>query len=91
MEIISDRFLLTVRFDQITTVDNLQQNKIYTMKQYHDGVDVQSPMFDFGKHLEKKEPIYLSESDFCQIKKRWKHDIEDTILFSLLSCLRRQP
>jgi hypothetical protein len=68
MEIISDRFLLTVRFDQITTVDNLQQNKIYTMKQYHDGVDVQSPMFDFGKHLEKKEPIIYQKVISARLK-----------------------
>jgi hypothetical protein len=69
MEIISDRFLLTVRFDQITTVDNLQQNKIYTMKQYHDGVDVQSPMFDFGKHLEKKEPIIYQKVISARLKR----------------------
>jgi len=69
MEIVSDRFLLTVGFDQVTTVDNLQQNKIYTMIQYHDGVDIQSPMFDFGKHLEKKQPIIYQKVIAVRLKR----------------------
>lgn len=69
MEIVSDRFLLTVRFDQVTTVENLNQNKIYTIIQYHDGVDVQSPIFDFGKYLEKKQPIIYQKVIAARLKK----------------------
>jgi hypothetical protein len=69
MEIVSDRFLLTVRFDQLLRIDNLQQSKIYTLVEYHDGVDVQSLIFDFGKHLEKKQPIIYQKMIAARLKK----------------------
>ena len=54
IEMSNDRFLLSVRFDQMTNIENVNQNKIYTVIEYKDGSDNQSLMFDLGKHLEKK-------------------------------------
>ena len=42
----NDRFLLRVRFDQMTNIENLSQNKIYTVIEYKDGLDNQSLTFD---------------------------------------------
>jgi hypothetical protein len=57
IEMSNDRFLLSVRFDQMTNIENLSQNKIYTVIEYKDGLDKQSLMFDLGKHLEKKQTV----------------------------------
>ena len=57
MEITTDRFLLPIRFDQVRDIRNLHQKKIYTVIEYNDGVEEQSPILDFGKHLEKEQPI----------------------------------
>jgi hypothetical protein len=35
----------------------LEKKKIYTVIDYNDGIDAQSLVLDFEKHLEKKQPI----------------------------------
>ena len=34
-----------------------KKKKVYTVIEYNDGIDTQSIVLDFEKHLEKKQPI----------------------------------
>jgi hypothetical protein len=77
MEIATDRFLLPVRFDQVIDIRNLHQKEIYTVIQYHDGVEEQSPIFDFGKHLEKKQPIIYQKMIAARLERDTKPNREE--------------
>jgi len=77
MEITTDRFLLPVRFDQVTDIRNLHQKKIYTVIEYDDGVEQQSPIFDFGKHLEKKQPIIYQKMIAARLESDTKSNREE--------------
>ena len=77
MEITTDRFVLPVRFDQVKDIRNVHQKKIYTIIDYDDGVEEQSPIFDFGKHLEKKQPIIYQKMIAARLEKETKPDREE--------------
>lgn len=41
----------------MTNIENLSQNRVYTVLEYDDGLDKQSLIFDMGKHMEKKQTV----------------------------------
>jgi hypothetical protein len=54
IEIYSKMFILTVKYNQMTNIDNLGN---YTIIEYNDGMDSHALTLDFGKHLEKMQPV----------------------------------
>jgi hypothetical protein len=54
IEIYSKMFILTVKYNQMTNIENLGN---YTIIEYNDGMDSHALTLDFGKHLEKMQPI----------------------------------
>lgn len=54
VEIYSKLFILTAKFNQMLNVDNLGNN---TIIEYNDGMDTHALSLDFGKHLEKMQPV----------------------------------
>lgn len=58
IELTNNLFILTIRFDQMTNIENLNKNRIYTVLEYYDGIDKQSLIFDLGKHLKMQTVLY---------------------------------
>jgi hypothetical protein len=54
IEIYSKMFILTVKYNQMTNIENLGN---YTIIEYNDGMDSHALTLDFGKHLEKMQPV----------------------------------
>jgi hypothetical protein len=54
IEIYSKMFILTVKYNQMTNIENPGN---YTIIEYNDGMDSHALTLDFGKHLEKMQPV----------------------------------